>query len=191
LPTLRAAQIAEQDASGAVLDFHALRHTYITNLASSGVHPKIAQKLARHSTIALTMDRYTHLQEREVVDAVGSVPVISPQVGKLYGRQYGREYGNTGVRGCPDVSADGRETIPSSVKTETPNVLQSNTLGVVCPPMSAGVIQKAPPGFEPGMVDLQFPERLSERWTAERVGERGGAGLPFCLPVAGCGDRII
>ena len=39
--------------------FHALRHTFITNLARSGVHPKTAQSLARHSTITLTMDRYS------------------------------------------------------------------------------------------------------------------------------------
>lgn len=49
------------DAAGRVADFHALRHTYITNLATAGVSPKTAQTLARHSTITLTMDRYTHL----------------------------------------------------------------------------------------------------------------------------------
>ena len=49
------------DDSGRVLDFHALRHTFITNLAKGGVHPKIAQELARHSTITLTMDRYSHV----------------------------------------------------------------------------------------------------------------------------------
>jgi len=41
-------------------DFHALRHTFISNLAAGGVHPKIAQTLARHSTFALTMERYSH-----------------------------------------------------------------------------------------------------------------------------------
>ena len=49
------------DDSGRVLDFHSLRHTFITNLAKSGVHPKIAQELARHSSITLTMDRYSHV----------------------------------------------------------------------------------------------------------------------------------
>ena len=47
-------------ASGEVAYFHALRHTFITMLASSGVHAKVAQQLARHSTITLTMDRYSH-----------------------------------------------------------------------------------------------------------------------------------
>jgi hypothetical protein len=43
-----------------VIDFHALRHTFITLLVKSGVQPKKAQTLARHSTITLTMDRYAH-----------------------------------------------------------------------------------------------------------------------------------
>ena len=47
-----AAKIAARDLAGRVADFHALRHTFITNLAAGGVHPKVAQTLARHSTIA-------------------------------------------------------------------------------------------------------------------------------------------
>jgi len=54
------AGMAARDGAGRVLDFHCLRHTFITNLAAGGVHPKTAQSLARHSTITLTMDRYTH-----------------------------------------------------------------------------------------------------------------------------------
>ncbi len=40
---------------------HALRHTFISNLARAGIHPKTAQALARHSTITLTLDRYSHV----------------------------------------------------------------------------------------------------------------------------------
>jgi integrase len=47
-------------ALGRVADFHSLRHTFISNLAAGGVHPTTAQLLARHSTITLAMDRYTH-----------------------------------------------------------------------------------------------------------------------------------
>src|SRR5579859_4879360 len=57
---LAAAGIVYRDADGRVFDFHGLRYTFISNLARGGVHPKTAQHLARHSTIALTMDRYTH-----------------------------------------------------------------------------------------------------------------------------------
>jgi hypothetical protein len=37
----------------------------------ANVPPKVAQALARHSTITLTMDRYTHLQMGDLVEAVG------------------------------------------------------------------------------------------------------------------------
>jgi len=49
-----------------VLDFHALRHSYITSLSQCGVSPKRAQELARHSDINLTMNFYTHLKLEEV-----------------------------------------------------------------------------------------------------------------------------
>ena len=59
--------LSYRDSAGRVTDFHALRHTFITNLARGGVHPKTAQALARHSTITLTMDRYTHsLRDAEI-----------------------------------------------------------------------------------------------------------------------------
>ncbi len=41
------------DDQGHVLDFHALRHTFGTNLARCGVHPRTAQELMRHSDINL------------------------------------------------------------------------------------------------------------------------------------------
>lgn len=41
-----------KDAQGRYADFHANRHTFITNLGRVGVHPKTAQTLARHSDIA-------------------------------------------------------------------------------------------------------------------------------------------
>ncbi|MFW5690732.1 MAG: tyrosine-type recombinase/integrase, partial [Planctomycetota bacterium] len=50
-----------EDDRGRVVDFHALRHTFISNLARAGVHPRNAQALARHSTIDLTMNVYTHV----------------------------------------------------------------------------------------------------------------------------------
>ena len=63
--------------SGGVADFHALRHTFITNLARSGVHPKTAQALARHSTITLTMDRYSHSLLEDHAAAVGRLPDLA------------------------------------------------------------------------------------------------------------------
>ena len=55
--------LATVDARGRHADFHALRHTFISGLARGGVHPKIAQGLARHGTIGLTLDHYTHVED--------------------------------------------------------------------------------------------------------------------------------
>ncbi len=66
-----------ENANGEVADFHALRHTFITLLASSGVHPKVAQVLARHSTITLTMDRYSHAQRADLNSAVENLPSLA------------------------------------------------------------------------------------------------------------------
>ena len=40
--------------------FHDLRHTCATLLLSRGVHLKFVQELLGHSSIAMTLDRYSH-----------------------------------------------------------------------------------------------------------------------------------
>ncbi len=71
---LEAAGLSYADDDGRVFDFHAFRHQYISSLAAAGVHPKVAQQLARHSTIGLTMDRYTHLSVHDVAAAIDRLP---------------------------------------------------------------------------------------------------------------------
>jgi integrase len=71
---LERAKIPYLDGNDRVFDFHALRHQYISNLADAGVHPRTAQELARHSSIDLTMKRYTHLSMRNVAGAVDVIP---------------------------------------------------------------------------------------------------------------------
>jgi integrase len=73
----RSSFLCYRDEAGLVADFHALRHTFITNLADSGVHPRIAQQLARHSTIQLTMDKYTHTVWSSLTDALEQLPDLS------------------------------------------------------------------------------------------------------------------
>ncbi|HMP08113.1 MAG TPA: tyrosine-type recombinase/integrase [Lacipirellulaceae bacterium] len=75
---LAAAEIDYVDEDGRVLDFHGLRHQYITALTAAGVHPKTAQTLARHSTIDLTMNLYTHQLRTDVADALATVPGPAP-----------------------------------------------------------------------------------------------------------------
>jgi len=70
---LKRSGIAYVDEKGRYADFHALRHTFISNLAKAGVHPSKAQRLARHSTITLTMNVYTSLDVDDLRDAVNAI----------------------------------------------------------------------------------------------------------------------
>lgn len=76
---LAAAGIPDKDALGRVVDFHALRHTFLTLLAASGVHPKVAQDLARHSDINLTLSRYSHTILEQRSEAVARLPEFDAQ----------------------------------------------------------------------------------------------------------------
>lgn len=73
LRILREAQLPQ-------IRFHDLRHTAATLLLSQGVHPKITSEMLGHSTIAITLDLYSHVtsqMQREAanaMDAIFSVP---------------------------------------------------------------------------------------------------------------------
>ena len=75
---LARAQLEYKDASGRVFDFHAFRHTFLTNLARAGAHPKATQSLARHSTITLTMDKYSHVGLVDMKKALDALPALTP-----------------------------------------------------------------------------------------------------------------
>ena len=62
------------DENGLYADFHANRHTFITNLAKAGVHPKLAQSIARHSDVNLTMGIYSHVEVAEQAEAMNTLP---------------------------------------------------------------------------------------------------------------------
>ncbi len=73
----RSTYLAAVDELGRVVDFHGLRHSFITALARSGVHPKVMQTLARHSDPKLTLGRYSHTELDEQHDAIGMLPSLS------------------------------------------------------------------------------------------------------------------
>jgi len=73
---LDTAGIPYVDANGLYADFHALRHTFITNMVKAGVSPKTAQLLARHSTIDLTMNVYTSLTVHDQASALAALPAV-------------------------------------------------------------------------------------------------------------------
>ncbi len=65
---------------------HELRHSYPTMLAMEGVHPKVMQELAGHSSSKTTMDIYTHVnmsQKRCAADVIEAVMAgVGPEAPK-------------------------------------------------------------------------------------------------------------
>ena len=49
---------------------HALRHTYATRAIESGMQPKVLQKLLGHASIQTTMDRYVHVTDESMDQAI-------------------------------------------------------------------------------------------------------------------------
>ena len=68
------------NADGLYADFHSIRHLFITNLERAGTSPKMAQTLARHSDIRLTLGVYTHVGVHDQTAAIWSLPA-PPVVG--------------------------------------------------------------------------------------------------------------
>ena len=74
---LARAGINAEDSAGNRVDFHALRHTYITLGAKAGIAPKILMDLARHSDINLTMKVYSHTVVADRAKALEAIPDIT------------------------------------------------------------------------------------------------------------------
>lgn len=70
---LERVDIPYRDEDGLCADFHAKRHTFISNPSKAGTSPKMVQTLARHSDINLTMNTCIHIKVHDRVAAVGDL----------------------------------------------------------------------------------------------------------------------
>jgi integrase len=85
LASWRAAEMLAEDrdaagidvSDGLAVDFHSLRHTFISNLVRAGVTPRVVQALARHSTPMLTFGVYAHLGADDERQALAMLPDLS------------------------------------------------------------------------------------------------------------------
>ena len=71
---LAAVGIPFKDARGRRIDIHALRKTYGTLLAASGVSPQVAMQLMRHSDMKLTMGVYTDVAQLPILQETARLP---------------------------------------------------------------------------------------------------------------------
>ena len=62
-----------RDAGLPRIRFHDLRHSAATILLTKGVHPKVVQELLGHSSIAMTMDTYSHVMPLMQQDATNKM----------------------------------------------------------------------------------------------------------------------
>jgi len=103
-----------------------LRSTFITNLSRADVSPKMAQSLARHSDINLTMNTYTKLGVLDQAAAVESLPPLpdsKPKGGSERLQATGTDGGETGRKGP--------ESGPEKVPTMVPSNSKSAQIGAV------------------------------------------------------------
>jgi hypothetical protein len=112
-PDLAAAEIPNPDAAGRVIDFHALRHSFISALAAGGVHPKTVQELARHSDINLTMNVYTHSLMDAPTRALEVLPDLTPPVREAEAAKATGTDGNT--VNVTDGAPNENTVLPSSL----------------------------------------------------------------------------
>jgi len=70
--------LAVKDAAGRLVDFHALRVSFITALVKGGASVKSAQTLARHSDPKLTLNTYTRLGVHDLAGALELLPDVAP-----------------------------------------------------------------------------------------------------------------
>ncbi len=150
-PDLEAAGIPYKTADG-VVDLHALRHSFITGLARAGVPPQIAQRLARHSDVRLTLGVYSHLGLVDLAGAIAKLPGLDPSPDRGLATGTGNVRANLSLPG-----AFSGENVPSR-ETRGP---EKGNLGIALGASAGAPVQAAAsgrgtaeeigaPGFEPG-----------------------------------------
>ena len=146
--------LSYQDEEGLYADFHANRHTFISNLGRMGVPLATAQKLARHSDPRLTANLYTHIDMKEKSEAVAALPDLpSDESSLVTGMVTG-----TDASGCALVSSDGTEEESDPPQVDVRNSLPATTYDPESHEMSPS--DKArPTGFEPVTCGLEVRQK--------------------------------
>ncbi len=104
------------DSDGLFADFHSNRHMFITSLEHASVSPKMAQTLARHSDVRLTLGVYTHIGRHDQSAAIESLPAPP---GSNEGPGIQAEV--VKATGTHDATANGGSVVPTMVASGAQN----------------------------------------------------------------------
>jgi len=140
------------DGDGRVVDFHALRATYITALVKGGASVKVAQELARHSDPKLTMNTYTRLGVHDLAGALDGLPAAGDDSGREAADQVALATGtddavaidrqlqrsNSGAKQCDQASAACDESGNRGENGEAPKPLKFKGKSDVMRPVAMG-----------------------------------------------------
>jgi len=157
--------LTHADADGRVVDFHALRATYITMIVKGGASVKVAQELARHSDPRLTMNTYTRLGVHDLTGALDALPQVGgdePQAERL--RATGTDHA--------------RADAPGSARNRLRNCLRNGS-GNQREPAQRGAMNSAPirlPGDARHMLVLPSGSIAAQRGATSRY-EKPPKGL--------------
>jgi len=179
--------LAVTDDTGRVVDFHALRVTFITALARGGASVKATQELARHSDPKLTLNAYTTLGIHDLTGALDALPSMtddSPNAESLRATgTYDGSPENTPARYHPKPRQLARETVQNGASGCNEN--RTKTSAVQTPKHSNYPAKTA--CFKGEMKtatgrtrtdDLRFTKPLLYQLSyGGAVGARGGMGL--------------
>ncbi len=154
------------DADGRFYDFHSLRGQFISTMENAGVCLKTLQARARHSRVETTLKHYVWVQLADVRSALDSLPGLPQGNSSEMLRATGTDGASAPETASPrlafclaeqgrfqgtPVNSNGRTTEGGTgdITRETP--LNSGVFAG----KQEGNEKEAPPGFEPGMADLQ------------------------------------
>uniref|UniRef100_UPI003AB5919D tyrosine-type recombinase/integrase n=1 Tax=Blautia sp. TaxID=1955243 RepID=UPI003AB5919D len=73
-----------------VITPHVCRHTYCSNMAKSGMNPKVLQYLMGHSDISVTLNTYTHLKiddAKEEMEKLAKAQAATEEISKANGQE--------------------------------------------------------------------------------------------------------
>ena len=112
--------LSYRDSEDRQADFHSLRHTFLSRLGRSGASAKVMQRLARHSTVELTLGRYTHAGLYDLQSAVEKLPPLPSVNSHSTKPEALRATGTTAAdvlpSGLPFLDAEPRISVPFSAQ---------------------------------------------------------------------------